>query len=55
MLALIFWYGGVVDYSVPGNQWVYILIMAAAAGGQVAIARNVSVPEVPTAMLSSPL
>lgn len=39
----------------PSMQWVFLLLLAASSGPQVAIARNCGNGEVPTAMLSSPM
>ena len=37
------------------SQWIYLILLAASSGPQVAIARNCGNGEVPTAMLSSPM
>lgn len=55
MITLILFYGDIISVDDLQYQWVYLLILAVASGGQVAIARNVQNPEVPTAMLSSPM
>jgi hypothetical protein len=52
---LILFYTSTVIVSDTTLQWVYLLLFGATAGFQVALARNVGVREVPTAMLSSPL
>jgi hypothetical protein len=42
-------------FETPGTQWIFLLLLAASSGLQVAISRNCGNGEVPTAMLSSPM
>ncbi|KAH8083736.1 hypothetical protein HD553DRAFT_51987 [Filobasidium floriforme] len=43
------------DFMIGPHQWVMMMCFACSAGVQVAMARHVGCPEIPTAMLSSPL
>ena len=54
-VAMILLYASVININNEDQQWVILLLFGASAGFQVAVARNVGVKEVPTAMLSSPL
>lgn len=42
-------------FGYPGTQWIFLMLLAASSGLQVAISRNCGNAEVPTAMLSSPM
>lgn len=44
-----------IKFSDRRSQWIYLILLAASSGPQVAIARNCGNGEVPTAMLSSPM
>jgi uncharacterized membrane protein YoaK (UPF0700 family) len=55
MVLSILVFADIVASDNDSESWVLITLLGATAGFQVAVARNVNVGEMPTAMLSSPM